>query len=287
MALSRPAAPEEAASETTAGLRADLRADLVGAAGRGELAVAYQPVVWMETGRPVGFEALLRWHHPDRGTISPADLMPAAEETGAIVGIGEWVLGEAMNQAFQWRETMPGFDTLMIGINVSGVQLQRPGFTDTVQRALDASRLDPAAVLLELTESVQMPDMETAVERVLGLRDAGVKVALDDFGTGYSPLTYLRDLPVTTIKVDRSFVQGLQHPGSRSEPIVRAILDLAHGLGMEAIVEGVETADQEGLLRQMGATLAQGYRWGRPLEAADVPAWLRSAPAPEPGPASR
>jgi EAL domain-containing protein (putative c-di-GMP-specific phosphodiesterase class I) len=237
----------------------------------------------METGRPVGFEALLRWRHPDRGTVSPADLVPAAEETGAIVGIGEWVLGEAMKQAVQWRETLPGFDTLMIGINVSGVQLQRPGFTDTVQRALDASRLDPAAVLLELTESVQMPDMETTVESVRGLRDAGVKVALDDFGTGYSPLTYLRDLPVTTIKVDRSFVQGLQHPGSRSEPIVRAILDLAHGLGMEAIVEGVETADQESLLRQMGATLAQGYRWGRPLEVADVPGWLRSAPAPEPG----
>ncbi|MGB7450179.1 MAG: EAL domain-containing protein [Ornithinimicrobium sp.] len=251
-----------------------LRAELVGAAARGELSLVYQPVVWIETGRPVGFEALVRWNHPELGTLMPAALVPAAEDTGAIVGIGEWALREALQQACRWRETLPGFSGLLMGVNVSGVQLQRPGFTHTVQRALDSSCLDPGAVLLELTESVLMPDTEKTIEGVQGLRSLGVQVALDDFGTGYSPLTHLRDLPVTTIKVDRSFVQDLPVPDAPSQPIVRALLTLAQSLGLEVIVEGVETAAQEDVLREMGATMAQGYRWARPLAPDDVPGWV-------------
>ncbi|HKJ11379.1 MAG TPA: EAL domain-containing protein [Ornithinimicrobium sp.] len=273
MTLSSPAEEEKEGREAPAGLRSDVD----GAVERGELALAYQPVVWLPTGLPLGFEALLRWNHPVHGVIPPADLVPAAEATGAIIDMGRWALRESLRQMGRWRDELPGCSDLMIAVNISGVQMQDPGFGAMVREALTSSSLDPEALLLELTESVLLPDTVRTTAGVRELRALGTRVAIDDFGTGFSSLTYLRELPVTTIKVDRSFVHDLQRPGSRSPQIVRAVLSLADSLGLETIVEGVETTAQEAQLREMGATLAQGYRWSRPLDPVDVPVWLAAS----------
>jgi len=273
VALSPPEVPR--GGEQEARTRDEtLRADVVGALERGELSLAYQPVVRLPTGRPVGFEALLRWQHPQHGAVPAAALVSAAEETGAIVDIGHWVLQQSVREMGRWRSEVDGGSTLMIGVNISGVQMLDAGFPDVVRDVLETSGLDPSALLLELTESVLMPDTARTAAGVQALRSLGVRVAIDDFGTGYSSLTYLRDLPVTTIKVDQSFVQDLQRPGSRSPQIVQAVLGLAGSLGLDAIVEGVETAAQESILGEMGVTLAQGYLWARPLEPTHVPEWL-------------
>jgi diguanylate cyclase (GGDEF)-like protein/PAS domain S-box-containing protein len=239
---------------------------------RQELVLEYQPVVDANDESLVSFEALVRWNSNDHGSISPGKFIPLAEDTRLIVPIGEWVLETACREAVHW----PG--NVKVNVNVSGEQLVEPNFAATVVRALAASGLQPQRLELEVTESIFLRDADVArgaLEQVMAL---GCGVALDDFGTGYSSLGYLRKLRFTTIKVDRSFVQGAaeQHPESLA--IVRAVVAMAQSLEMTTTAEGVETAEQAALIRDMGCNKIQGYYFGRPMPAADARAiFLRNA----------
>lgn len=224
----------------------------------GELALAFQPIVNLERGRFAGFEALLRWEHPELGTISPATFVPVAEESGLIVPIGEWVLREALAEAASWP------DEIKVAVNVSPLQLRRGNFVATVCNALAASGVASNRVELELTESVFIEQSEQNLETMRQLRGLGVRFALDDFGTGYSALGYLLAFPFDKIKIDGSFVRALDDsPEART--IVSAVADIGHRLGMETTAEGVESAEQLRNVHAVGYTEAQGYLVSRPL----------------------
>jgi diguanylate cyclase (GGDEF)-like protein/PAS domain S-box-containing protein len=247
--------------------RSGLRSDLEWARQRDELAVHYQPVIDLPTGAVRGFEALLRWNHPSRGLLCPDEFIRLAEESGLIVSLGGWVLRQACQQAEAWRRTH-GRD-LTMAVNVSARQLQDPGLVHEIAAALDESALDPAALVLEITESATVDDTEGVITRLEELKRLGVGLAIDDFGTGYSSLSYLRRFPVDQLKIDRSFVAGLA-TNSQDRAIVASVINLAHALGISVVAEGVETVDQLDKLREMGCDLAQGYNWARPADAHDV-----------------
>jgi EAL domain-containing protein (putative c-di-GMP-specific phosphodiesterase class I) len=230
---------------------------------RGELRLHYQPIVSLEAGRITGFEALVRWQHPQRGLVQPDDFVGLAEETGLVVPIGSWVLEEACRQAAQWRDRG---SELSISVNLSPRQLAEPGLTDDVARVLHLTGIDPEVLWLEITESTLMRDAETAVRTLGSLRALGVGLAVDDFGTGYSSMSYLKRFPVQALKVDRTFVDGLGRDPEDSA-ICTAVVTLAHALGLRAVAEGVETAEQLAELRTLGCELAQGYLFGRPAPA--------------------
>ncbi|PWV59464.1 putative bifunctional diguanylate cyclase/phosphodiesterase [Plasticicumulans acidivorans] len=231
---------------------------------RGELHLAYQPQVELRSGRIVGAEALLRWTHPQRGAIAPADFIPLAEETGLILPIGEWVLREACRQAATWRAA--GLPPLMMAVNLSARQLRSANLLERIDAALQASGLPPEQLELELTETSLMDDAEAARELLGALRARGIGVAIDDFGTGYSSLAYLKRFPLARLKIDRSFVCGLPDDGN-DVAITRAIVALAHSLGLELIAEGVESAAQREWLLALGCGGGQGYLFARPLSA--------------------
>jgi len=244
--------------------RLELERRLRGAAGRGELQLYYQPQVRLDGGGIAGYEALMRWRNPEIGTVSPAAFIPVAEETGLIVGLGRWALGEACRQARAWhRDGLPA----RVGVNVSAVQLAEPDFPRHVEEALAASGLPASLLELEITESMVMQNRQLAAERMRELRRLGVEFALDDFGTGSSSLAYLKDLPVQRLKVDRSFLAELERD---SAPLLESIIRLAHQLGLAVIVEGVETPRQLGLLASLGADEVQGYLTGRPMPAEEA-----------------
>jgi diguanylate cyclase (GGDEF)-like protein len=246
----------------------------------GELQVHYQPVVNIGTQRTVGFEALVRWDHPTLGVLPPDRFISVAEETGLIVPLGALVLEEALRQTSLWRTTAPGSQDLWIAVNLSARQLSAPNFAQMLTVALSDVDIPPSAVRLEITESVVMDETGSKIEVLNVIRLLGVALAIDDFGTGYSSLSYLKSLPVSTIKIDRSFVEALDGSDGPATALVDAILSMARALDLEVIAEGVETADQLATLRQLGAELAQGYIWSPPLEAAQVPEWLaQSNPA--------
>jgi diguanylate cyclase (GGDEF)-like protein/PAS domain S-box-containing protein len=251
--------------------RAADRLELEGALRRAlaadELVLAYQPVVRLSDEAVVGAEALLRWRHPTRGVVNPADFIPLAEETGLIVPIGAWVLGEALRQAQAWRAD--GHD-LSISVNLSARQLMAADLDDTVRAAVRKSGIDPRAVHLEITESVLMDDVEHSIGTLNRLRDLGIHFEVDDFGTGYSSLSYLQRLPIDTLKIDRSFVDGLGSPG-HDATIVRAIVGLGRALGMNLHAEGVEQTGELAELRALGADLAQGYLWSPAVPADSFP----------------
>ncbi|EYB67268.1 hypothetical protein DEIPH_ctg046orf0076 [Deinococcus phoenicis] len=254
-----------------------LGADLRRATERGELELHYQPVVQLGSRRVVGAEALLRWRHPDLGLVPPATFIPVAEETGLIVPIGEWVLREACRQGAVWRRQGRAFH---LAVNVSAVQFGHPDFVDTVAACLRDTGFPARRLELELTERVVMSDAEESVRRMQHLRNLGVSISVDDFGTGYSSLSYLPRLPLNTLKIDRSFVSQL-HPASSAYAVVRAIIMLAQSLGLETVAEGVETAEELAVLRDLGCTLGQGYLFARPLRATD-PFWTAAASEGEP-----
>jgi diguanylate cyclase (GGDEF)-like protein len=240
---------------------------LPGAAGRGELHLAYQPIVAAADGRVTGVEALLRWKHPARGLISPAVLVPLAERSGQIIDIGKWVLEQAWVDRHRWQSDTA--DDLSVSVNVSAHQLMSAGFADTVAAVLDSASTRPGLLTLEVTESVFVRDGERALFVLNDLKDIGVKLALDDFGTGYSSLGYLRRFPVDTVKVDREFVAHLaEDPASHT--IVTAVIALAHGLGMTVISEGVETAAQHRELTALGCDSCQGFYFARPMTASSL-----------------
>ena len=244
------------------------------AVDRSELVVHYQPLMDLATNGVTGVEALVRWQHPVRGLLSPAEFMDLAEETGLVVAIGEWVLHRALHEAQLWRSTLPGAAALTVAVNLSARQVAEPGLTDVVQRALVASGIDAGAVHLEMTESVVMNDGAVYIEVLTALRALGVGLSVDDFGTGYSSLSYLKRLPVDTLKIDQSFVAGLGGPDPHDRSIVVAVLSLAAALGLDVVAEGVETAAQAGELLSLGVRSAQGYLWARPVPADELALWL-------------
>jgi diguanylate cyclase (GGDEF)-like protein/PAS domain S-box-containing protein len=242
--------------------RLDLEGGLRHALERGELQVLYQPQVELQTGRVTGAEALLRWHHPERGLIVPPVFIPIAEQTGLIVPIGAWVLREACRQAATWRRHC-GRD-LTVAVNVSPRQLANADFATVVEEALADTGLRPELLCLEITESAVMADPDAATALLERLKTIGVRLAIDDFGVGYSSLAQLKALlPVDTIKIDKSFVDGV--PGNGEDhAIVDAVLRLAAGLGLVAVAEGVENAEQVEALVEMGCVLSQGFHFARP-----------------------
>lgn len=251
--------------------RLELERRLRGAAGRGELLLHYQPQVRVGDGQVAGYEALMRWASPGVGMVSPGAFIPLAEETGLVVEMGRWALGEACRQARQWeREGLPA----RIGVNVSALQLADAGFVEDVKRALAASGLTPKLLELEITESAVMENRELAAERMKAVRELGVEFALDDFGTGSSSLAYLKDLPVDRLKVDRSFLSELERGEA---PLLESIIRMAHQLGLPVIVEGVERREEWERLKELGADEVQGYLTGRPMPAGEAEARARAA----------
>jgi diguanylate cyclase (GGDEF)-like protein/PAS domain S-box-containing protein len=249
--------------------RLDIENALRRALERRELRVYYQPMVCLNTGAIHGVEALLRWEHPERGLLLPGDFITVAEETGLIVPIGAWVLDQACRQVQRWQASLPEVGPLTLSVNLSGRQLGHATLVDDVATVITDTGIDPASVELEITESVLMDDVEMSEETLGRLRRLGVKLVVDDFGTGYSSMSYLRRFPVDQLKVDRSFVDGLgSDPGDSA--IVTAIVTLAHTLGLEAVAEGVESADQLAELRALGCDRAQGFHFARPAPQAAI-----------------
>jgi diguanylate cyclase (GGDEF)-like protein/PAS domain S-box-containing protein len=243
--------------------------DLRRAFERNEFFVNYQPIIALDDFRLCGFEALVRWQHPDRGLISPTEFIPIAEEGGQILQIGEWVLREACYQLQKWQEKYPSDKPLYMTVNLSAKQFAQPDLVDRVRDILTETKIDPAFLKLEITESVVMDDFETAAAMLSQLRALGVRLSIDDFGTGYSSLTYLHRFPIDTLKIDRSFITRLD---KENVEIVRTILMLAENLGMDAVAEGVETQEQMALLRNLSCQSGQGYFFSKPVNITDAEA---------------
>ncbi|MBF0356130.1 MAG: bifunctional diguanylate cyclase/phosphodiesterase [Alphaproteobacteria bacterium] len=261
----------DASMNTRAVERLDLEASLRRAIERDEFEVYFQPKVVLATGKVSGAEALIRWKNPERGLVSPLDFIPLAEETGLIVPIGEWVLSEACRHAARWRQN--GQLNGRIAINLSARQFQDLHLMERIEGILATTKVDPANIELELTESVVMSNPAETIDILKELRAKGFSVAVDDFGTGYSSLSYLKRLPISALKIDRSFVMDL--PGDADDAaIARTILNLARSLGLETVAEGVETVEQANYLSEQGCNLAQGYLFGRPMTARDFESWL-------------
>jgi diguanylate cyclase (GGDEF)-like protein len=230
---------------------------------RDEFRVHYQPLVHFERSEVIGFEALVRWEHPERGLLAPAEFLPVAEETGLIVPIGAWVLQEACAQAARWSAESPDAPNLTVSVNLSARQLSDPDLVTTVEAALASVHLDPALLVLEVTESMLMDDADHAVDVLQKLAKQGVRVGIDDFGTGQSSLGYLKSLPVHTLKIDRTFVDGLAHD-HEDRAIVAAVVSLGHSLGLTVLAEGIENSAQLAELRSLGCDLGQGYYFAYP-----------------------
>jgi diguanylate cyclase (GGDEF)-like protein len=244
--------------------RGRLSRELRSAVGRSEFELAYQPLVDVRDGTLTAVEALLRWQHPDRGWVMPAEILPIAEPTGLILEIGEYVLTQACRDLAHWQEAYGSATIPSITVNVSAYQVMAPGFEDTVARVLESTGTDPARVLLEVTESAFLEDGPRALSVLEKTKQLGVGLVLDDFGTGYSSLNYLRRFPFDIIKIDQIFVSGLAtDPGARK--IVGAIIDLAHALELSVVAEGVETAAQLADVTSLGTDRAQGYYLCRPM----------------------
>lgn len=260
-------------SEHTSG-SASVLAGLHHALERGEFELHYQPVVRIPTSDVVSVEALIRWRHPTAGLIPPAEFIPVAERAGLIEPIGCWVLHEACRQLALWRSTEPELAALGVAVNVSAHQLLNPRLYTDVADALQCSGLPPAALTLEITESVMMEHLETVAEDLRVLKSLGVNLAVDDFGTGYSSLGYLRELPVDVLKIDRVFVNDLDRPNGAS--IISAIVGLAHTFGLVAVAEGVENRNQMNQLTDLGCDFAQGHYLARPQPAPQLAELLRA-----------
>jgi len=244
--------------------RLRLETDLRRAIDQEQFRVVYQPIVDLQSERIVGFEALVRWNHDARGFLSPAEFIPVAEETGLIVPIGAWVLRTACAQLAAWRRRLPDRD-LTVNVNYSPRHLRRADVVDEVLATLHDVELPPEGLKLEITETMLMQDAEAQLSVLPTLRDAGIRVAIDDFGTGYSSLSYLRRFHVDTLKIDRSFLGATEEAAAWD--IVEMIVALSRGMGVSVVAEGVETAEQAKVLRELGCDLGQGYLFGRPMDA--------------------
>lgn len=235
---------------------------------RAEFRVAYQPKVSLMTDRTTGVEALLRWHHPDRGVVPPLDFIPLAEESGLIIPIGAWILEEVCREARRWANALPGGLPLSVAVNVSPRQFES-GLAATFGEIVASAGIDPSTVCLEVTEGTVMQEPESAITTLRQLKSLGLQISIDDFGTGLSSLAYLRRFPLDELKIDKSFVDGLGHD-PEDTAIVAAVMGMAHALDLRVVAEGVETRDQAARLRTLGCDQAQGYFYARPGSAADI-----------------
>jgi EAL domain-containing protein (putative c-di-GMP-specific phosphodiesterase class I) len=253
-----------------------LENDLRRALGRRELELYYQPKVNVQDNRVVGMEALIRWRHPHRGVLLPDEFIPLAEDTGLIVPIGRWVIGEACAQNKAWQAA--GLHELRVAVNISGAQFRHKDLLDNVAHALAATGLQPECLELEIGESVVMANPSEAIVTLEKLSQIGVQIAIDDFGTGYSSVSYLKRFPIDKLKIDRSFIRDVSSDMDDAA-IVRATIGLAHNLRMRVLAEGVETEDQLQFLRSLGCDEYQGYYKSKPLPAAEFERILRAESA--------
>src|SRR3954447_24877820 len=269
-------------SHHTAQVQRDaVRAELSGALDAGQLELHYQPIVDASSRLIVGFEALLRWRHPERGLVSPLEFIPLAEETGLIVPIGRWVLQEATRQAAAWQDRSP-LGRLRMSVNVSVRQFQHPDLVGDVADAVHRSGLAPSLLTLEITESLFAQDTEETTRKLGLLKDLGVRLALDDFGTGYSSLSYLRRFPIDSLKIDKSFIDGVT-TSSEGHAMAAAISQLGQTLHLEVVAEGLENGDQLLALRSLDCPLGQGYHFSRPLTPGDAVKLLLTGRKPAAG----
>ena len=248
--------------------RRQMELDLRRAVRDGEFELYFQPLYNLHEDKLNGFEALIRWEHPEQGQISPTEFIPLAEETGLILPIGDWVIREACHQASMWDEH------LCVAVNISPKQFSSPDLTGKIMHSIAASGIDPKRLELEITESIFITNVEKTLSMLHSLRNLGVRIALDDFGTGYSSLSYLRSFPFDKVKIDKSFVDDLAG-GGNGHAIIRAITTLADALGMESLAEGVEDIAQLAVLRREGCRSVQGYLFSRPMPADTLRSWLR------------
>jgi EAL domain-containing protein (putative c-di-GMP-specific phosphodiesterase class I) len=250
------------------------KSDLQQALDRHEFVLYYQPEVELVSRRIVGLEALIRWEHPERGLIPPMEFIPVAEESGMILPIGDWGLDEACHQIKQWCGENPECDAPRVCVNLSARQFSREGLADHVEALLRRTGVPSRHLGLEMTESSLIPDTGTALEVLSSLRRLGVSLLMDDFGTGYSSLHHLHAFPFDVLKVDRSFVTRMTE-GNQPLQIVRTIVELARVLGMDVVAEGIETREQENLLRQLGCRFGQGFLFSKPAPAKTISNMLR------------
>ncbi len=259
-----------------------LENDLRRAVARGEFFVVFQPILGLADGRLEGFEALVRWRHPERGTVSPGEFIPAAEDTGLIVDIGRQVLQESCHTVARWRREAPAGKDLVLSVNISARQFTQPDLVETVRTALSDSGLPPHLLKLEITETTIMGDPELTADKLARIKALGVQISVDDFGTGYSSMSYLQRFPLDHLKIDLSFVQAMDQAPENRE-IVRAIIALAHSLGLKVVAEGVEREGQRDLLASLDCEFGQGYHFSHPVSPAEAEAMLRDqATAPFP-----
>ncbi len=251
--------------------RMSLQSELAIALTEKQFELHFQPQVRLGDNQPVGVEALIRWQHPERGIVSPAVFIPTAEEIGLIIEIGEWVLNEACRRLAEWHQcSHPG---LMMAVNLSAHQFTHPNLVHSVRAALQRHGVPPSTLELEITESVAMSDVSEVLARLQELKKIGVMVSIDDFGTGYSSLAYLRRFPVDKLKIDQSFVRDMTE-SAEATSIVRAVVALGHGLGLNVIAEGVETPEQQAALKELGCDEIQGYLLSRPIAFPAMTEWL-------------
>jgi EAL domain-containing protein (putative c-di-GMP-specific phosphodiesterase class I) len=268
-----------ASSQQTAIDKFKLESDLRGAIANDQFHLYYQPIISLDGGAVAGFEALIRWIHPERGFVNPGDFIAVAEETALMVPIGRWVLQQACEDLKTFNELAleSGSPPIFVSVNVSGRQFASGNFLGDLRESLADTGVDPKNVKLEITESLLM-NYTHALDWIREAREQGVRIALDDFGTGYSSLSYLLHFPIDTLKVDRAFVQHM-HEDTRSASLVAAIVNMAHTLSFDVVAEGIEEAEQSVALADMGCEYAQGYRYARPLPIADAREFLRNAGA--------
>jgi EAL domain-containing protein (putative c-di-GMP-specific phosphodiesterase class I) len=243
-----------------------LRAELKAAIAAEELTLAYQPIFDLQMGEISGYEALLRWEQAERGSVPPATFIPIAEESGLIVPLGRWVLNRACEDAVAFQQADPHQRQRILAVNISARQLQRVEMVDEVEYALRSSGLDPRRLLLEITESVMIEDIEPAIERLRALRELGVRIAIDDFGTGHSSLSYLRRLPIDILKIDKRFIDNVDADNTDGK-LTAAIIGLARLLDLDCVAEGVERPAQHDRLKELGCEYAQGFLLSRPMTA--------------------
>ncbi|MGH2358840.1 MAG: putative bifunctional diguanylate cyclase/phosphodiesterase [Candidatus Limnocylindria bacterium] len=258
--------------------RLELEADLRLAIERNQLVLHYQPIVALDSQEIVGFEALVRWQHPERGLLAPASFLRVAEETGLILPIGQWVLTSACHQGRRWQANAPPATRPSISINLSAQEIHDPTLVERVAGVLRETHVDVLSVILEITETSMLQDADATVTTLAGLKRLGVKLAIDDFGTGYSSLSYLRRLPVDILKIDRSFVRGAGR-SREDETLIEAVFRMGHSLGMQTVVEGIEDPEQRDHLLALGCEFGQGFYFGRPVEAAAASELLRGQAA--------
>ena len=238
-----------------------------------EFVLHYQPKITRASGAICGFEALVRWNDPATGLVPPGDFIPVAEHSGLIVTIGEWVLATACRQLRAWRDQ--GLADCSVAVNFSSQQFRQRNLVANIRANLEANGLDPRHLLVEITENVFMDKSPYVHKTFKALKELGVGIALDDFGTGYSSLGYLKDFPVHSVKIDRSFVKDIE-TDARDNALVRSIISMAHNMGLTVTAEGVETATQRALLEELGCDELQGYLFSRPVPEAEATGLLRA-----------